>query len=348
MSQELASHVCHTIARRQVDAPRIAVQGVLYVDEFMHVTCDKMEFVRAVAAGAEKLQFPWRTEASRIGGMPSHMIRSAAAKRLPISLRARLPQRLPQLIHEFLDRNSVDLTEVDWDSDALLSRTLQMQFKDGQVLVVHSAPGAYDLSPPSNDYDLLLINPGSKFSRRPILKQLHDRASPALVGIMARGDWNADDFRQLDRRHAVFLNLAELQQASKQLTRADPTDAAATLKAIGDLTRAAIFVTLGEFGCIVMTDGVARRVDGAQVPVKSLVGVGDTFCFTTCLALLEKKSPDFAAALGNLDAARVVSGEAPAPSLDALLEMLQRHPEVVAPQREPWTDLTGSPQSRPT
>ena len=348
MSQELASQVRPRVPSQPVECPRIAVQGVIYVDEFMNVACDKMDFVRAIAAGVEKLPYPWRTETSRIGGMPAHMIRSAAAKGLRIALRTRLPQRLPPLIHDFLDRNSVDLTEVDWDANAVLSRTLQMQFKDGQVLVVHSAPGAYDLAPPPSDYDLLLINPGSKFSRRPILKQLHDRASPALVGIMARGDWHADDFRQLDRRHAVFLNLAELQQTAKQLAIPDPADAAAILREIGELTRAAVFVTLGEFGCVVMTDGVARRVAGAQVPVKSLVGVGDTFCLTTCLALLEKKSPDLAGTLGNLDAARVVSGEAPAPSLDALLEMLQRHPEVVAPQREPWTDLTGNPQSQPT
>lgn len=318
------------------------VQGAFVMDLCYRVHTSLKEFIECAGSGEEKLRFRWEECGRKIGGSPAHAIRCLGPKVSRVSLGAVLPATMPDEMSALLAEFDVDMSYIRRSSEQL-SQSLKLTFDDGKhLLVVSNATDAYDILPPAERFDVMLINPGSRPTRRRILQYLpwHDSGpnGRSATGLIGRGDWDMDDFRLIQHSDCViFMNEAELEQVVRGVSGSS-SDAMTNLHSLMTACSgsASMAVTLGNDGSIFMCQRkCVIRVTAAGVQCKSGVGAGDSFAATTCLSLATDAPAGKSCLRGNMEAARIVSGCAPTDSLQRLDEEVKQHPEMI----EKWNLL---------
>lgn len=301
------------------------VQGALVLDVLYRVHTTLAEFLAAASRGNEKLRFRWEEQGRALGGMPAHAIRCLGPKVSRVFLGAALPDAAPPEVSEWIKNYDVD-TQYVLRSREPLSQSLKLSFDDRQhLLLVDSAPSAYDVVPPAKAFDVMLVNPGSGEARRKILRRLQAvrsmQRAHGRIGVIARGDWRAADLRLLRGTGVhLFLNKVEMNQIAEAWGGADHRPGS-NLKRLGKMVGdpALVTVTFGADGSVSWANqSPLVHVAAPKVAAICLVGAGDSFAATTCLSAAAGAPLGRACLLGHLDAARVVSGRPPAGSLREL------------------------------
>ena len=306
--------------------------GDLYLECEIHIGLTFAEWLAALQTGGEKFNQHWTPTRLGIGGFPAHAARTAHAKGRSVTLGVALPRKRPRLLQEFLDRHALR-TDSTHTYGGPMPRTLRLVFADGtHRFLVDAGPEtpAVALVAPQ-DCDVVLINPGAPARRRPLLSFLRRLAAQApntTIGIIARDDWEPQDWHLLQGSGChVFLNRRELEGSLGVGPNTDPMHLLTRLRSL--VSEYTVTTTLGAQGAMILNwTSHLTQVSAAGVTAKRLHGAGDTYSTTALLATALGHRFGHAALLAALDAARWVSGHAPTASLAELEEELRRRPEM--------------------
>jgi sugar/nucleoside kinase (ribokinase family) len=320
----------------------VYVQGVFSLDRSVFIDDTLPDFLTAVRRHPGNLRLRWAFNGSEVGGFPAQAIRTARAKGARVTVGAIVPARLPREFDRFFAEQRVDSRYLRRVGQGPVPQRLKLHFADGShLLIVDSGSSTHDVPLPEAHFDVLLIHPGGRDTRSPLLKQLHTYAETSrrkiTVGLMGCGDWTGEDWELVrDTGIRVYLNRQELTQAV-----VDPACRISDQTAEESLTflrrtaggSVVVTVTLGKQGSMVMNHvPFLTRVSAAQVPVRNLVGAGDSLMATATVSAACGASDGRSGLRGNMEAARHVAGQPPAGSLEELDREIAQHPEMVERQ----------------